>query len=249
MAREDWARAEETDAGRTKRLAGSYVAASAVVVVALGVGVVFGGTIKKQVFEEEVEVKFVPPEPAKTPPPPPPPPPPPMKIAIRTRGALGARREAPPTAMPTTAPEEGDPNRPRDALPEGEGDPNGCAGCTGKGGGGLEAPPAPPPPEPEPTPAPVLQVVEVTTPPVAVARAMPGYPTAARKQGVEAVVVVKLVIDAAGRVESAKVLRGHPLFDEAVLAAVRDWTFIAATLEGKPVRVARVVSIPFRLKT
>jgi outer membrane biosynthesis protein TonB len=38
------------------------------------------------------------------------------------------------------------------------------------------------------------------------------------------------------------------MFDDVVLASVRTWTFSPATLEGKPVRVSRLVKIPFRLK-
>ena len=78
---DDWGKREDDDAGRAKRLAGSYVAAAVLVATLLGVGIAFGGQIKKQVFDEEVDVKFVPPEPVKAAPPPPPPPPPPPKMA------------------------------------------------------------------------------------------------------------------------------------------------------------------------
>ncbi|MBX3229494.1 MAG: energy transducer TonB [Labilithrix sp.] len=77
---------------------------------------------------------------------------------------------------------------------------------------------------------------------------MPAYPEDARRQGIEAVVVVKFVVTADGRVEDARIVKGHPLFDAAVLASVRDWTFEPATLEGQPVRMVRMVKIPFRLK-
>ena len=43
-------------------LAASYAAACVVVAGLIGIGIVFGGRIKKQVFEEEVQVKFVAPE-------------------------------------------------------------------------------------------------------------------------------------------------------------------------------------------
>jgi protein TonB len=93
-----------------------------------------------------------------------------------------------------------------------------------------------------------MQVTEVSTPATVRTKSMPAYPDEAKKQGIEAVVVVKLVIDEAGQVESAKVMKGHPLFDEVVLAVVRTWTFQAATLDGKPVRMAKVIKFPFRLK-
>lgn len=77
---------------------------------------------------------------------------------------------------------------------------------------------------------------------------MPSYPDSARKQGIEALVVVKFVVGESGDVENAEVVKGHPLFDDIVLAAVRLWTFEPATLEGKAVRMVRMVKIPFRLK-
>lgn len=245
MSLDDWGKAEERDATHAKRMAGSYIAAMTVVAAVLGVGVAFGGQIKKQVFEEEVDVKFVPPEPVKTPPPPPPPPPPAPKIATHAPAPKGAARpDAPPTELPKGPPEEGDPNKPRE---EGVfGDPNGVVGGTGRGGAVTAAPPAPPPPEPPPPP--VVQVAEVSTAPVPIAKQMPAYPEDARKQGIEALVVVKFIVSETGAVEELKIVKGHPLFDDAVLATVRTWTFQPATLEGKTVRMARMVKIPFRLK-
>lgn len=244
----DWGRAEDTeDSARTKRLAGSYVAALVLVAAVLGVGIVFGGKIKKQVLEEEVTVKLVPPEPVKAAPPPPPPPPPP-KAAIRNLnpGPKGAAREAPPTELPKGPPEEGDPNKPKEELADG--DPNGVLGGTGRGGSGMPAPKPIEPPPPPPPPAPIVQVAEAATPPIARSKTMPAYPEDARKQGIEALVIVKFIVTEDGHVENVRVIKGHPLFDDAVLASVREWTFEPATLDGRPVRMTRMVKIPFRLK-
>jgi len=93
-----------------------------------------------------------------------------------------------------------------------------------------------------------MQVAEVSTQPVPRSKSMPAYPEDARKQGIEAVVVVKFVVTEDGRVEDARIVKGHPLFDDAVLASVRDWTFEPATLDGQAVRMVRMVKIPFRLK-
>lgn len=247
MSLDDWGKREDDDAGHATRVAGSYVAAAVLVATLLGVGIAFGGQIKKQVFDEEVDVKFVPPEPVKAAPPPPPPPPAP-KLAARATSAppLGQKHDAPPTELPKEAPREGDPSDAKPEGPAGEGDPNGVAGGTGRGGAPKPvetAPPAPPPP-----PAPILQVAEVSTPPVPRAKAMPAYPDDARKQGIEALVVVKFVVEEDGQITDVKIVKGHPLFDDVVLAAVRSWTFEPATLDGKPVRMARMVKIPFRLK-
>lgn len=246
MSLDDWGKQDDDDAGRARRLAGSYVAAAVLVAALLGVGVAFGGQIKKQVFDEEVDVKFVPPEPVRVAPPPPPPPP---KVAIRSNvaPALGQKHDVPPTELPKEAPREGDPNDAKAEGPAGDGDPNGIAGGTGHGG--LAIAPAPVAPAAAPLPAPpILQVAEVSTPPVPRSKVMPAYPDDARKQGIEALVVVKFIVEEDGQVADVKIVKGHPLFDEIVLAAVRTWSFEPATLEGKPVRMARMVKIPFRLK-
>jgi protein TonB len=155
-------------------------------------------------------------------------------------------QDAPPTELPKGPPEEGDPTRPKE---EGVGgDPNGVLGGTGRGGIAPAPKPVEPPPPPEPPPLPVMQVAEVSTPPVPVAKSMPGYPEDARKQGIEALVVVKFVVSENGQVEEPRIVKGHPLFDDVVLASVRGWTFQPATLEGRPVRMVRMVKIPFRLK-
>jgi protein TonB len=212
----------------------------------LGVGIAFGGQIKKQVFEEEVDVKFVPPEPVKAAPPPPPPPPPPPAPKPAVAAAKGAKSDAPPTEIPKGPPEEGDVNRPKDEVPVG--DPNGVVGGTGNGGTVVAPKPPEAPPPPPPPPPPVLQVAEVSTPPLPLSKAMPAYPEDARKQGIEAVVVVKFVVDEDGSVKDPKIVKGHPMFDDLVMQAVRTWTFTPATLDGKTVRMVRMVKIPFRLK-
>lgn len=248
MALDDWSKTEDAgDAARARRLAGSYVAALVVVAAVLGAGIAFGGRIKKQVLEEEVTVKLVPPEPVKAAPPPPPPPPPP-KPALRAMspGPKGAAHDAPPTELPKGPPEEGDPNRPKEEMEAG--DPNGVLGGTGRGGLAPAPKAAEPPPPPAPPPAPVVQVAEAATPPIARVKAMPAYPEDARRQGIEALVVVKFVVTEEGRVEDAHIVKGHPLFDETVLASVRGWSFDPATLDGHAVRMVRMVKIPFRLK-
>lgn len=253
MSLEDWRSGEQGERGRASRLAGSYVAAAAVVAALLGVGVAFGGRIKKQVFEDEVDVKFVPPppEPVKAAPPPPPPPPPrkaaPPKVASASPAALGEHKDAPPTEIPKARPDEDDPSRAKAESQLGEGDPDGVIGGAGRGGAGP-VPSAPVPEAPAPFVAPVLQIAEVSQPPVALSKAMPAYPEGARTQGIEALVIVKFVITETGEVERITIVKGHPLFDDVVLRAVRSWTFRPALLEGKPVRMARMVKIPFRLK-
>lgn len=252
MSLDGWGRREDEDEGRAKRLLGSYAAALVVVAGLLIIGVVFGGQIKKQVLEEEVEVKFVAPEKKPEPPPPPPPPPPPKVKAATHTGQpppLGPKVDAPPTEIPKDKPLESDPSKAVSEVPFGEGDPNGCVGCTGKrGGGGAPAPTVTTPPTPATPPRP-YQIVEVTTPPVALQRKMPAFPEEARKQGVDMVVVVKFVVTESGDVEDIKILNGHPTLDGAVIEALRAWKFTPGTLDGRIVRVVRKMKFPFHLRT
>lgn len=255
MPLETWGRREDEDEGRAKRLAGSYAAAFVVVGGLLLLAALFGGEIKKQVLEEEVEVKFVAPEKKAAPPPPPPPPPPsppPSKPKAAMQGPpppLAPKVDAPPTEIPKERPAEADPSKAVTEVPYGEGDPNGCVGCTGKRGGGGGAPAPSASPAPPATSLRPYQIAEVTTPPVALTKTMPAFPEEARKQGVDMVVVVKFVVTENGNVEDIKILTGHPTLDDAVIAALRGWKFTPGTLDGKPVRVVRKMKFPFHLRT
>src|SRR6185503_13246998 len=58
----------------------------------------------------------------------------------------------------------------------------------------------------------------------------------------------ELVIDAAGKVLIADVLRSVPPFDEAALTAARQWEYEVTKVDGKPVPVRLTVPITFALK-
>ena len=72
----------------------------------------------------------------------------------------------------------------------------------------------------------------------------PAYPEMARAAEVEGVVVVRAMVNKEGRIEKAFVVSGHPMLDEAALAAVRAWVFTAAMQQHQPVKVW--VTIPIR---
>lgn len=81
-----------------------------------------------------------------------------------------------------------------------------------------------------PAPAPVL------TPPRLAQFVEAEYPEAARAAGLEARVLVELVVGTDGRVQDAKVVEpAGQGFDEAALAAVRQFVFEPATKDGKPI--------------
>jgi protein TonB len=73
----------------------------------------------------------------------------------------------------------------------------------------------------------------------------PVYPEIARVARVEGIVIVDCTIDRDGRVIDARVLRGHPLLDEAALAAVRRWVYMPSLLSGVPVPVLMTVTVRF----
>jgi len=55
-----------------------------------------------------------------------------------------------------------------------------------------------------------------------------------------------VVIDEEGCVRNTRILKALPLgLDVTTLAAVRSWTFRPATLEGRPVPVYYVLTVPF----
>jgi hypothetical protein len=121
---------------------------------------------------------------------------------------------------------------------------------------------APPPPsvEPKPTAPPVAAVApppsagpvpgkiytaddEDVTPPVVVRQDIPGVPQSmiamARPRG-----LVEVVIDELGRVVGLTIRTSiHPTYDALILTATRDWKYKPATLNGKPVKYRRLISI------
>jgi len=64
------------------------------------------------------------------------------------------------------------------------------------------------------------------------------YPPEARKQGLQGPVVMDILIDANGKVRDAKLLSGPgPSLEQAALAAVRNFQFRPAQVQGKAVAV------------
>lgn len=76
----------------------------------------------------------------------------------------------------------------------------------------------------------------------------PVYPLAARRRGLQGVVVLTVEVDAEGRPGLVTVRKsaGHALLDGSAVAAVRGWRFVPATSGGRP--VASTVEVPVRFK-
>jgi protein TonB len=90
---------------------------------------------------------------------------------------------------------------------------------------------------------------EVDVPARLVAAAPLAYPPAARQAEIEADLPLDIVVDAWGRVVSARAVRpaGYGL-DEAALRAIRGYRFSPALRSGRPVAVRARWTIQFRLR-
>ena len=115
---------------------------------------------------------------------------------------------------------------------------------------GAPQPAAPVSPSAEPAPASarVYQTSEVDTKPEVLTQVAPVYPPDAAAQKVQDVVVLQVLVDAAGRPQTIKVLRGSRksgLLDGAATESVRQWTFKPATKDGRPVACWFNLGVPF----
>jgi len=77
----------------------------------------------------------------------------------------------------------------------------------------------------------------------------PAYPTAARERGVHGMVALYCVILKDGTVGSlTPALDADPLLIEAAAAAVRNWRYQPAALNGQPVETQALVTLSFKLQ-
>lgn len=199
-----------------------------------------------------VHVVFKRPPPVVTPPPPPPPPSPP-RPAPRPRRVAAAASSGPPAAparIPDGVLAEGDA---ADFRVGGVASIEWGAGPGGPGGalGGVAVtPPAPPPPPP-----PRIASTRAGLPPGAVpprpspGNRIPSYPDEMRRRGVESLVVLRVLIDADGRVSDIEPVEGEEPFLSAAREVVRTWRYQPAVVNGRPTAARRIIRVPFRLRT
>src|SRR5262245_19976488 len=107
-------------------------------------------------------------------------------------------------------------------------------------------------PERQPTTAPgepdergVYRVGDGITMPARLDR--PVYPPEAMAAGVNGNVIAEVVINPAGDVIDARIMRSIPMLDAAALAAVRNWHFQPTLVNGQAVPVRMVVTVNFTL--
>src|ERR1700691_4934206 len=75
------------------------------------------------------------------------------------------------------------------------------------------------------------------------------YPEVSRRNGEEGRAIVKVCVNAAGKIDSVEVATGtgHPLLDEAALKGDKALRFKPATSEGKPVASCPTLPVKFEL--
>ena len=61
----------------------------------------------------------------------------------------------------------------------------------------------------------------------------PIYPEEALEKKVAGAVLLEVVVDKAGKVETVKVIKGHPLLDKAATECVKKWIFKATESKYK----------------
>lgn len=143
-----------------------------------------------------------------------------------------------------------------DGVPNG--DPNGIPNSIGAspgpiGGYGTASDPPPKPPDPTKSQpkavdnAKPLPVSSTVLQGKAIERVVPVYPELPRRIRMPGEVSVEVIISPEGRVESTRVVSGHPMFIKAAIDAARGWRFEPTLLNGVPVRVTGVITFVFKL--
>ena len=75
----------------------------------------------------------------------------------------------------------------------------------------------------------------------------PAYPAEAKAKGITGTVIVEVLVDRDGRVESAKPVEGPEELRATAVAYASAWKFKPAVLDGKPVKARFRLTMPFRL--
>ena len=179
---------------------------------------------------------------------PPPPPPPPPAPGPRSITKAPPKAELTPTTSfmaPIDVPAE---IRPEEGLSLGvEGGVAGGVeggvpgGVVGGVVGGLLTDAPPPPPK-------VVRIGGQLVAPKIIRKVTPVFPELAVQSRVSATVFLEAEVDTRGYVKTVRVLRGHPLFDDAAIDAVKQWRYMPLLLNGEPTGFILTVTVGFNLQ-
>ena len=84
--------------------------------------------------------------------------------------------------------------------------------------------------------------------PTLLKRVEPIYPGIAQSAAIDGVVILDAIVDEHGRIQSLKVLRGHPLLAKAAIEAVQQWEYEPLKLNGRPTPFELSVSLWFHFE-
>jgi len=162
-----------------------------------------------------------------------------MPEGIRYQGVFGAQEAGTRYISPTGVPKVG-----------------GVAGVVGgivggsvggvSGGVLAGAPPPPPPRPPLPSKAAPMRVGGNVQESKLIRRVEPIYPEAARRARVFGMVMLEVKVDENGNVAEVRVVRGHPLLDEAAINAVKQWKYSPTYLNGEAIPTIATVTLIFQ---
>jgi TonB family protein len=79
----------------------------------------------------------------------------------------------------------------------------------------------------------------------AISKPQPVYPTVIAAKAPAGTVVVKIIVNETGKVVSAYAMSGHPLLQEAAMAAAFQAQFTPTRLSGQPVKVSGFITYNF----
>ena len=114
----------------------------------------------------------------------------------------------------------------------------------GTGGIGWAGPVVDPEPRNE-----IVRFNGTMTRPVQLSGRQPRYTELARRAGVQGTVILEAVIDKKGRVSNVRVLKGLPMgLDAEAMAAVQEWIFEPAQMDGRPVAVYYTLTVNFQIQ-
>jgi len=169
----------------------------------------------------------------------PPPPPPPPRVAQAVPQAPSPN----PMAAPLEAPAEIAPEPMAAPVADVAGVEGGVvSGVVGSVPALVEAPPPAPPPPVSHDP---VRIGGQVSAPALVKRVEPVYPAIAQLAAIDGIVILDAIVDEHGRVQSLKVLRGHPLLAKAATEAVEQWEYEPLKLNGTPTSFELTVSLWF----
>lgn len=80
----------------------------------------------------------------------------------------------------------------------------------------------------------------------AISKPEPVLPDEAKQKGISGDVIVEVLIDESGKVESARAIEGRPLLQKAAVDAAYQARFGITRLQGQPIKVAGVLTYSFK---